>query len=154
MHERMRTGAPVLSRALALVWTRRPDPVEGAPRQYAFAHMIIGHHAILFTDDPVATRSFLRGTLGLDSVDAGGGWLIFAGPPAEVAVHPAEGQPHHEVYLMCDDIHATVADLEAKGAEFVEGVVEQRWGLSTTLKLPGGGELPLYEPRHPSPLIT
>ena len=116
--------------------------------------MIIGLHAILFTDDPVATRSFLRGTLGLDSVDAGGGWLIFAGPPAEVAVHPAEGQPHHEVYLMCDDIHGTVADLEAKGAEFGEGVVEQRWGLSTTLKLPGGGELPLYEPRHPSPLIT
>src|SRR6266567_6418276 len=87
--------------------------------------MIIGLHAILFTDDPVATRSFLRGTLGLDSVDAGDGWLIFAGPLAEVAVHPAEGQPHHEVYLMCDDIHATVADLEAKGAEFVEGVVER-----------------------------
>jgi hypothetical protein len=55
---------------------------------------------------------------------------------------------------MCDDIHATVADLGAKGVEFVEGVVEQRWGLSTTIKLPGGGELPLYEPRHPSPLIT
>ena len=116
--------------------------------------MIIGLHAILFTDDAVATRSFLRDTLGFDPVDAGGGWLIFAGPPAEVAAHPAQGQPHHEVYLMCDDIHATIADLEAKGAEFVEGVVEQRWGLSTRLKLPGGGELPLYEPRHPSPLIT
>jgi hypothetical protein len=124
------------------------------PATVRFADMIIGLHAILFTDDAVATRSFLQDTLGLDSVDAGGGWLIFAGPPAEVAAHPAEGRPHHEVYLVCDDIHATVADLEAKGAEFVEGVVEQRWGLSTTLKLPGGGELPLYEPRHPSPLIT
>jgi catechol 2,3-dioxygenase-like lactoylglutathione lyase family enzyme len=116
--------------------------------------VIIGLHAILFTDDAVATRSFLQETLGLESVDAGGGWLIFAGPPAEIAAHLAEGQPHHEVYLMCDDINATVAELEAKGAEFVDGIVEQRWGLSTTLKLPGGGELPLYEPRHPSPLIT
>ena len=116
--------------------------------------MIIGLHAILFTDDAAATRSFLQDTLGLGSVDAGGGWLIFAGPPAELAAHPAEGQPHHEVYLMCDDIHATVADLEAKGAEFADGVVEQRWGLSTALKLPGGGELRLYEPRHPSPLIN
>lgn len=116
--------------------------------------MITGLHAILFTDDAVATRSFLQDTLGLRSVDAGGGWLIFAAPPAEVAAHPADGQPHHEVYLMCDDLHATVADLEAKGAQFVGGVVEQRWGLSTTLKLPGGGELPLYEPHHPSPLTT
>ncbi len=116
--------------------------------------MIIGLHAVLFTDDPVATRAFLKDTLDLDSVDAGGGWLIFAGPPAEVAAHPAEGHPHHEVYLMCDDIHATVAELEAKGAEFQEGVTEQRWGLSATIKLPGGGRLPLYEPRHPSPLTS
>jgi catechol 2,3-dioxygenase-like lactoylglutathione lyase family enzyme len=116
--------------------------------------MIVGLHAVLFTDDPVATRSFLQDTLGLESVDAGGGWLIFAGPPAELAAHPAEGQPRHEVYLMCDDIQATVAELEAKGAEFVGGVVEQRWGLSTRLRLPGGGELPLYEPRHASPLIS
>ena len=116
--------------------------------------MIIGLHAILFTHDAQATRSFLQDTLGLDSVDAGGGWLIFAGPPAELAAHPADGRPHQEIYLMCDDIHATVADLEAKGAEFSEGIVEQRWGLSTTLKLPGGGELPLYEPSHASPLIT
>ena len=116
--------------------------------------MIVGLHAVLFTDDPVATRAFLQDTLGLEPVDAGGGWLIFAGPPAELAAHPAEGQPHHEVYLMCDDIHATVADLEAKGAEFVGSVVEQRWGLLTKLRLPGGGELPLYEPRHPSPLTS
>ena len=113
--------------------------------------MIIGLHAVLFTDDASATRSFLQDTLGLDSVDAGGGWLIFAVPGAELAAHPADGRPHHEVHLMCDDIRATVAELEAKGAEFVGGVVEQRWGLSTKLRLPGGGELPMYEPRHPSP---
>jgi hypothetical protein len=106
------------------------------------------------TDDADATRAFLRNTLGLDSVDAGGGWLIFAGPPAELAAHPADGRPHHEVYLMCDDICATVAELAAKGAEFTDGVVEQAWGLSTTLKLPGGGEISLYQPTHPSPLIT
>ena len=116
--------------------------------------MIIGLHAILFTDDAEATRAFFRDTLSLDSVDAGGGWLIFAGPPAELAAHPADGRPHHEVYLMCDDIHATVAELAAKGAEFADGVVEQAWGLSTTLKLPGGGQISLYQPSHPSPLIT
>jgi catechol 2,3-dioxygenase-like lactoylglutathione lyase family enzyme len=116
--------------------------------------MIIGLHAVLFTDDAAATRSFLADVLGLDSVDAGGGWLIFAGPPSELAAHPADGRPHQEVYLMCDDIHATVAELESKGAEFVGGVEEQRWGLSAKLRLPGGGELALYEPRHPSPLIS
>lgn len=116
--------------------------------------MIIGLHTILFTDDAEGTREFLGGTLGLDAVDAGGGWLIFAGPPSELAVHPASGQRHHEVYLMCDDIHSTVAELAAKGAEFTDGVIEQRWGLSTTLKLPGGGQISLYQPNHPSPLIT
>jgi predicted enzyme related to lactoylglutathione lyase len=70
------------------------------------------------------------------------------------AAHPADGQPHHEVYLRCDDIDTTVAELAAKGAEFTDGVVEQPWGLSTTLKLPGGGQISLYQPTHPSPLIT
>jgi catechol 2,3-dioxygenase-like lactoylglutathione lyase family enzyme len=116
--------------------------------------VIIGLHAILFTDDADATRLFLRDTLGLDSVDAGDGWLIFAGPPAELAAHPADGRPHHEVYLMCDDIYASVAEFAAKGAEFADAVVEQAWGLSTTLKLPGGGQISLYQPTHPSPLIT
>jgi catechol 2,3-dioxygenase-like lactoylglutathione lyase family enzyme len=115
---------------------------------------MIGLHAILFTDDAEATRAFLRDTLSLDSVDARGGWLIFAGPPAELAAHPADGQPHHEVYPMCDDIHATLAELAAKRAEFTDGVVEQAWGLSTTLKLPGRGQISLYQPSHPGPLIT
>jgi catechol 2,3-dioxygenase-like lactoylglutathione lyase family enzyme len=116
--------------------------------------MIIGLHAILFTDDAEATRAFLRDTLGLESVDAGGGWLTFAGPPAELAAHPAEGTPHHEVYLMCDDIHATVSELAARGVQFTDGVVEQAWGLRTALKLPGGGQIPLYQPSHAGPLIT
>jgi catechol 2,3-dioxygenase-like lactoylglutathione lyase family enzyme len=114
--------------------------------------MITGLHAILFTDDADGTRRFLRDTLGLDSVDAGHGWLIFAGPPSELAAHPADGRPHHELWLMCDDIDATVAQLREKGATFSEEIVERPWGRSTSLELPGGGQLPLYEPSHPSPL--
>jgi catechol 2,3-dioxygenase-like lactoylglutathione lyase family enzyme len=116
--------------------------------------MITGLHAILFTDDADGTRAFLRDTLGLDSVDAGHGWLIFAGPPSELAAHPADGHPRHELYLMCDDIDTTVAELREKGAEFAEGIVERPWGRSTTLTVPGGGRLALYEPSHPSPLAS
>jgi catechol 2,3-dioxygenase-like lactoylglutathione lyase family enzyme len=114
--------------------------------------MITGVHAIVYSKDAAQTRAFFADTLGLDSVDAGGGWLIFALPPAELACHPTDGEPRHELYLMCDDIHATVAELEAKGVERSEEVTEASWGLTTTLRLPGGAELGLYEPRHPSPL--
>jgi catechol 2,3-dioxygenase-like lactoylglutathione lyase family enzyme len=113
--------------------------------------VITGVHEIIFTADPDSARAFFRDTLGLDSVDAGGGWLIFALPPAEVAVHPADGEPRQELYLMCDDIHATVEDLRARGIEFTREITDERWGLTTALKLPGGGQLGLYEPRHPSP---
>jgi catechol 2,3-dioxygenase-like lactoylglutathione lyase family enzyme len=116
--------------------------------------MVTGVHAIVFTGDVVKTRGFFRETLGLRSVDAGGGWPIFALPPAELAAHPTDEQPRHELYLMCDDIHATVAELKAKGVELDEDITEQRWGLTTALKLPGGGRLGLYEPRHPSPLLS
>ena len=112
--------------------------------------MITGAHAIIYSQDAEATRAFLRDKLGFDrSVDVGGGWLIFALPPAEVAVHPDESGGRHELYLMCDDIHATVAQLQAEGVEFTAPVTDQRWGLVTSLKVPGGGELGLYEPRHP-----
>ena len=112
--------------------------------------MITGAHAIIYSEDPEATRAFLRDKLGFSrSVDAGGGWLIFALPPAELAVHPEASGGRHELYLMCDDIHATVAQLQAEGVEFTSPVTDQRWGLLTSLKLPGGGELGLYEPRHP-----
>jgi predicted enzyme related to lactoylglutathione lyase len=116
--------------------------------------VIIGVHAIIFANDAARVRGFLHDVLELESVDAGGGWLIFALPPAELAAHPTNGQPHHQLYLMCDDIRATVADLTAKGVEFTRGITEEGFGLMTAFTLPGGGELALYEPKHPSPLKT
>jgi catechol 2,3-dioxygenase-like lactoylglutathione lyase family enzyme len=113
--------------------------------------MITGAHAIVYSRDADADRAFFRDVLGFPSVDAGGGWLIFALPPAELAAHPADAGGRHELYLMCDEIEATVADLEAKGVEFTAPVSEAGFGLLTSLKLPGGGELGLYEPRHPIP---
>ena len=114
--------------------------------------MIVGAHAIVFSTDAEADRAFCADVLGLASVDAGAGWLIFALPPAELAVHPDDDGDRHELYLMCDDVHATVAELEAKGARFEGGVADQGWGLVTAIRLPGGGRLRLYEPHHPSPL--
>jgi catechol 2,3-dioxygenase-like lactoylglutathione lyase family enzyme len=115
--------------------------------------VIIGVHAIIYTTDADADRSFVRDALGFDSVDAGAGWLIFKLPPAELAMHPAETGGRHELYLMCDDVHATVAQLTAQGVEIVRDVTDEGFGLLTAIRLPGGGELGLYEPRHPSPLI-
>ena len=115
--------------------------------------MITGAHAIVYTRDADADRAFFRDVLGFDSVDAGGGWLIFKLPPAELAAHPDETGGRHELYLMCDDVHATVAELEAKGVEIVREVTDAGFGLMTAIRLPGGGELGLYEPRHPSPLF-
>jgi catechol 2,3-dioxygenase-like lactoylglutathione lyase family enzyme len=115
--------------------------------------VIIGAHAIVYTRDAEADRAFIRDTLGFDGVDAGGGWLIFALPPAELAAHPAEENDRHELYLMCDDIDATVRELRARGAELARPVSDEGFGLLTAVKLPGGGELGLYEPRHPSPLL-
>jgi predicted enzyme related to lactoylglutathione lyase len=114
--------------------------------------VITGAHAIIFSKDADAVRSFLRDVFGFSSVDAGGGWLIFALPPAELAAHPTEGAAHHELYLMCDDIHVTVAELKDKGVEFSRPISDERFGLITAIKMPGGGELPLYEPKHPSPV--
>ena len=114
---------------------------------------ITGAHAILYTDDAAADRAFLADVLGLTSVDAGDGWLIFALPPAELAAHPASADGGgYELYLMCDNIDATVRELAAKGVKFSSGVTQQRWGLITTIRLPGGGRLGLYEPLHVSPL--
>jgi predicted enzyme related to lactoylglutathione lyase len=113
--------------------------------------VIIGVHAIIFANDADRVREFLHDVLELESVDAGGGWLIFALPPAELAAHPTDEQPRHQLYLMCDDIRATVADLAAKGVEFTSEITEQGFGLMTAFALAGGGELALYEPKHPSP---
>jgi catechol 2,3-dioxygenase-like lactoylglutathione lyase family enzyme len=114
--------------------------------------VINGIHAIVYSRDADAVRGFFGDVLGFRSIDAGGGWLIFALPPAELAAHPTDGQPQHELYLMCDDITATVEDLSGKGVEFTEPVADRGWGLVTSIKLPGGGELGLYQPRHPSPV--
>ena len=114
--------------------------------------MITGAHAIMFSPRAEQVRAFCRDVLGLPWADAGGGWLIFALPPAELAVHPTDGEARHELYLMCDDIEATVAELAAKGAQFTRPVSDAGFGLMTALAIPGAGELGLYEPRHPSPL--
>jgi hypothetical protein len=90
--------------------------------------------------------------LGLSSVDAGGGWRIFAIPPTELAVHPADSDGRHELYLMCDDIHATLTELRDKGVEVARDVADQGWGLLAAIRLPDGSEFPIYEPRHRSPL--
>lgn len=111
--------------------------------------MINGAHVILYSRDADADRAFLRDVLGYPHVDAGGEWLIFKLPPAEVAVHPTDGQETHELYLMCDDLETTRGELRAKGVEVGE-VSEQRWGILTSFTLPGGGSVGLYEPRHPT----
>lgn len=109
--------------------------------------MIFGAHLVVFSTDAEADRAFLADVLGFDSVDAGGGWLIFALPPAEAAVHPAES-PGAELYLMCDDLAAEMQTLTARGVECSE-IEEARWGTITKIRLPSGGEVGLYQPRHP-----
>ncbi|MFE5615607.1 VOC family protein [Streptomyces sp. NPDC056463] len=111
--------------------------------------MFSGAHVILYSTDADADRAFLKDVLGFDHVDAGRGWLIFELPPAEVAVHPTQGAPKHEFYLMCDDIARTLATLRDRGVETSEPS-DQGWGLLATLRLPSGSELSLYEPRHPT----
>ena len=108
---------------------------------------ISGAHVILYSTDAEADRAFLRDVLEFPHVDAGGGWLIFALPPAEVAVHPADA-PTAELYLMCDELEPALAALRARGVEFVE-VEDQGWGILTSFVLPGGSRVGLYEPRHP-----
>ncbi|TDW15168.1 VOC family protein [Kribbella kalugense] len=108
--------------------------------------MINGAHVIVYSTDAEADRAFFRDVLGYPSVDAGQGWLIFKLPPAEVAVHPAE-TASHELLLMCDDLDATMAELTVHGVEFT-AVQRQRWGVLTSFRLPGGGEIGLYEPLH------
>ena len=111
--------------------------------------MITGVHGIIFSQDAEGVRDFFRDVLGFPSVDAGGGWLIFALPPAELGVHPGEAY-QHELYLMCDDIEATVKELEGKGVRFTKPIEDQRFGRLAALELPGGGELALYQPKHPT----
>jgi catechol 2,3-dioxygenase-like lactoylglutathione lyase family enzyme len=120
--------------------------------------VIAGVHALLYAHDADAARTFFRDVLGLESLDGGDGWLYFALPPVELACHPGAGliagreEGRTELFLMCKDVEAARGELEARGVEFVEPVTDEGWGLMTRLKVPGYGELGLYEPRHPSPL--
>jgi catechol 2,3-dioxygenase-like lactoylglutathione lyase family enzyme len=138
----------------ARTWTLRSCAAGSEESPYADA-MIAGAHTILFAPDADAARGFLRDVLELDAVDAGGGWLIFALPPGEIACHPAEGGPAStELYLMCEDVEAARAELEGRGVEFTAPVSKEAWGLLTRFRVPGYGELGLYEPRHASPLAA
>jgi catechol 2,3-dioxygenase-like lactoylglutathione lyase family enzyme len=113
--------------------------------------MISGAHVILYSKNAEADRAFLRDVLGFKSVDAGHGWLIYALPPAEVAVHPAEGNEKHELYFMCDDLKGEMAALAKKNVKCSE-VHNERWGSITQILLPGGGKIGLYQPKHPTAL--
>jgi catechol 2,3-dioxygenase-like lactoylglutathione lyase family enzyme len=113
--------------------------------------MIFGAHIVLYSKDAAADRAFFRDILGLKSVDAGHGWLIFALPPGEAAFHPAEHDSTHELFFMCDDLREEMASLSAKGVQFC-GVQEARWGSIAKMLLPGGGNLCLYQPKHTTAL--
>ncbi|MFI0448396.1 VOC family protein [Actinomadura sp. 6N118] len=110
--------------------------------------MINGVHVIVYSRDADADRAFIRDVLGFPGVDVGGGWLIFKLPPAEIAAHPTEGEPQHELYLMCDDLEKTLGDLRSKGVEIAKPPSDQGWGTLAAIKLPSGAELSLYEPHH------
>jgi hypothetical protein len=113
--------------------------------------MITGMHAVVYSREAERAREFFRDVLRLNSVDAGGGWLIFGLPPSELAVHPTDRAGSHELFLICDDVEQTTRELALKGVSTVEPITEQRWGRLTRLRLPSGDEIGLYEPRHPQP---
>ena len=113
--------------------------------------MISGAHVIVYSKDAEADRAFFRDVLGFKSVDAGHGWLIFALPPGEAAFHPSDGTDAHELYFMCDDLKAEMTSLAENGVQ-CSPVEEQRWGSITKMKLPGGGEVGLYQPKHKTAL--
>jgi catechol 2,3-dioxygenase-like lactoylglutathione lyase family enzyme len=115
--------------------------------------MIFGAHVVVYSKDAAADRAFFQEVLGLQSVDAGHGWLIFALPPAEAAFHPAEENGRHELYFMCNDLKAEILALGGKGVRCSE-VQEARWGSITRIRLPGGGEIGLYQPKHPLALVS
>jgi catechol 2,3-dioxygenase-like lactoylglutathione lyase family enzyme len=112
--------------------------------------VIDGAHLVLYSQDAEADRSFFRDVLGFDAVDAGHGWLIFSLPPSEAAFHPAARNERPELYLMCDDLAVTMAELQAKGVR-CGALHDERWGQITTLSLPSGGTVGLYQPKHPRP---
>jgi hypothetical protein len=138
--------------------TRRECTFALGGRCYTFG-VINGVHLVLYSKDPVADRAFFQDVLRLRSVDAGGGWLIFQLPPAEIGIHPGAGdfvQMHADhpllgciLYLLCDDLPSTIRSLESKNVS-CSSVLEAQWGITTTVKLPSGGSIGLYQPKHPT----
>jgi catechol 2,3-dioxygenase-like lactoylglutathione lyase family enzyme len=114
--------------------------------------MITGVHTIIYAADAERARAFFRDVLDWPYIDAHGGWLIFKTPPGELGVHPADATAsgQQELYLMCEDIQAAVSDLSARGVEFASPIEDQGFGLLTRLRIPGAGELGLYQPKHPT----
>jgi hypothetical protein len=113
--------------------------------------LITGAHSIIYSANPEADRALLRDVLGFPSVDVGQGWLIFALPPAEVAIHPSGDNDRHELYLMTDNVQSLVGELKAHGVTCSEPQ-DQGWGILTEMTLPGGGRLGVYQPRHARPV--
>jgi catechol 2,3-dioxygenase-like lactoylglutathione lyase family enzyme len=116
---------------------------------------ITGAHALLYTSEPEAVRDVFRDVFGFKHVDLGDGWLVFALPPAELGIHPAEGPTYetgarHQLTLMCDDIATTVEDLRGRGVDIRGEPEDEGWGITTTIVLPGDVDIMLYEPRHPT----
>ena len=111
---------------------------------------ITGVHALIYTSEPEAVRELFRDVFGFEHVDAGGGWLIFRLPPAELGVHPTEHVVRREVSFMCDDVRATMHELEGRGIQFSGEPEDEGFGIGVTMVLPGGAEVLLYEPRHPT----
>jgi catechol 2,3-dioxygenase-like lactoylglutathione lyase family enzyme len=116
------------------------------------AEMISGAHVVIYSKNAEADRAFFRDILGFKSVDAGHGWLIFALPPTEAAFHPSEGDVH-ELYFMCDDLKTEMASLANKGVKCSK-VEEARWGSVTKMRLPSGGSVGLYQPKHPTAIAS
>jgi hypothetical protein len=112
--------------------------------------VIVGVHGLVYTSEPEAVRAVFRDVFGWEHVDAGDGWLIFALPPAELGVHPAERSDRRSISLMCDDLSSTMAELSTKGIEFRGEPQDEGFGITVTMVLPGETELMLYEPRHPT----
>jgi predicted enzyme related to lactoylglutathione lyase len=113
--------------------------------------MITAVHTLVYANDAEQARAFFRDVLGWPHIDAGGGWLIFKTGPSELGVHPIEPghSQHHQISLMCHDLEATVGDLKAKGVEFTQEARDDGFGLTAVFLVPGGGEMMIYEPRHP-----
>src|SRR5262245_50411728 len=117
---------------------------------YLGVHVIIGAHSIIYSKDAEADRAFLRDVIGFPNVDVGGGWLIFALPPSEIALHPSERNDRHEFYLMCDEVEGFIAEMSTKNVPCSK-IHEEPWGRLTEITLPGGGKLGVYQPFHARP---